>query len=292
MSTSSTSSASASTSSGRRSRTGAPVIVSTAVGEGLEVLDVERADDVDPGVPDPLDVLVALLAGRSRGRWCGPARRSRATVGRRRMTASVSRSSTATRPGTPAGAGARPRGRRSPRPSAGRPWVSTKPTTTSVPRASAGDAPPRASGTSCPRPGPCRGRPAAARGRRGRRPRGSGRASRRPTAARRRRRAPGPGPSVSSCRSQLSSPSRSRLSSRTCTTRLAEEPEERLLGVPGDGGPDVRLGHAARGRDAGHLVLGGRRADVRVEARRRGGDQVDRAPARRRWRPPRARRRR
>jgi hypothetical protein len=46
--------------------------------------------------------------------------------------------------------------------------------------------------------------------------------------------------------------------------------------VPGDDRPDGVRGHAAGGRDAGHLVLGGGRADVRIEAGRRGRDEVDR----------------
>ena len=40
--------------------------------------------------------------------------------------------------------------------------------------------------------------------------------------------------------------------------RLAEEAEQRLLGVAGDRGADVRLGHAARLGDARDLVLGRR----------------------------------
>ena len=58
--------------------------------------------------------------------------------------------------------------------------------------------------------------------------------------------------------------------------RLAEEPEQRLLRVAGDDRPDVASAHAARRRDPGDLVLGRRRADVRIEARRRGRDEVHR----------------
>ena len=43
--------------------------------EALEVLDVDRRDDVDPGVQDLLDVLVALLVAHRRARSCGRARR-------------------------------------------------------------------------------------------------------------------------------------------------------------------------------------------------------------------------
>ena len=66
------------------------------------------------------------------------------------------------------------------------------------------------------------------------------------------------------------------MSEQDVDARLAEEAEERPLGVAGDGRPDVGLGHAAGRGDPGDLVLGGRRADVRVQARGRGGDEVDR----------------
>ena len=43
--------------------------------ERLEVLDVQRRDDVDAGVEQLLDVLPALLVARARARWCGRTRR-------------------------------------------------------------------------------------------------------------------------------------------------------------------------------------------------------------------------
>ena len=43
--------------------------------ERLEVLDVDRGDDVDAGVEQLLDVLPALGVAAARARWCGPARR-------------------------------------------------------------------------------------------------------------------------------------------------------------------------------------------------------------------------
>ena len=101
--------------------------------ERLQVLDVDGGDDVDAGGQQLLDVLPALGVAGARGRWCGRARR----------------------PARPSGAGPGPRRRPSPRtwcrgrssvrrgttsrPSSisavcVRPWVSTNPTTTSVPR--------------------------------------------------------------------------------------------------------------------------------------------------------------
>ena len=58
--------------------------------ERLEVLDVDRRDDVDAGVEQLLDVLPALLVARARGRWCGRTRRRAPTSGRRRRMASTS----------------------------------------------------------------------------------------------------------------------------------------------------------------------------------------------------------
>ena len=100
----------------------------------LEVLDVERRDHVDAGLEQLLDVLPALLVHRPRDvrvrelvdeHDVGPA-------GERPRSTSISSNSV---PAVlePAG-GERPPDRRSARPCAARPWVSTTPTTTSVPR--------------------------------------------------------------------------------------------------------------------------------------------------------------
>ena len=99
----------------------------------LEVLDVQRRDHVDAGVEELLDVLPPLLVARRRECWCARARRRARTSGRRASTASTSISSNSVsrysilRRGTTS---------RSPSCSAvrARPWVSTMPTTTSVPR--------------------------------------------------------------------------------------------------------------------------------------------------------------
>ena len=66
MSTSSISSACSRTSSGRRSWTGAPVIVSTASATDSRCWTLSVVIDVDPGVADALHVLPALL-GRAAG---------------------------------------------------------------------------------------------------------------------------------------------------------------------------------------------------------------------------------
>ena len=100
------------------------------------MLDVEGRDHVDAGVEQLLDVLPALLVPRRRARWCARARRrARPRAGgrgpRRRPSPRTSRrGSSIVRRGTTS---------RSPTCSAvfGRPWVSTKPTTTSVPRSRA-----------------------------------------------------------------------------------------------------------------------------------------------------------
>src|SRR5258708_6623053 len=60
-STSSIWSALRTTQSGTRSRTGAPGHVLDLVGDALEVLDVDRGDDVDSGGEDVHDVLPALV---------------------------------------------------------------------------------------------------------------------------------------------------------------------------------------------------------------------------------------
>ena len=133
MSTSSISSAPASTSSGMRSLTGAPVMVATASATDSRCWTLQRADDVDARVADDLHVLPALLArrpghvgvgqlvderdgraGGRRPRRCpSPRRPRRGTRRRRRGTTSRPSSSSAV---------------------CGRPWDSTKPTTRSVPR--------------------------------------------------------------------------------------------------------------------------------------------------------------
>ena len=46
------------------------------------------------------------------------------------------------------------------------------------------------------------------------------------------------------------------MTSRTLTRGWPRKPEQRCLGVAGDGRPDVGLGHPARSCDAGDLVLG------------------------------------
>ena len=95
-----------------------------------------RRDHVDPGVEQLLDVLPALLVARAGhvgvgelvderdARACGrgPRRRPSPRTSRR---------------GTRSAAAGRPRGRRSAPAVFGRPWVSTNPTTTSVPRSCA-----------------------------------------------------------------------------------------------------------------------------------------------------------
>ena len=105
--------------------------------EALEVLDVDRRDHVDAGVEQLVDVLPALLVARARGRWCGPARRPARPSGRRARTASRSISSSGRAAVVDACGGGSPRGRRAAPRCCARPWVSTKPTTTSVPRSCA-----------------------------------------------------------------------------------------------------------------------------------------------------------
>ena len=232
MSTSSTSSAAASTSSGIRSLTGAPVMVATASATESRCWMLQVLTTSMPGVEQDVDVLPALRPrrpgsvgvgelvderdGRGRGRgWrpCpSPRRRRRGT---RRAVAARSRARRAASR-SPAGRAPRRTRRRGPFP------------------ARSDDAPPRASGTSCRRRAPSRGRrgggPDPARDR----PPRSGPASPRPSGGRRtwsvRRSVIG--------RHRTSSPSRSRFRSEDVDPRLAEEPEERLLGVTGDDGPD------------------------------------------------------
>ena len=185
MSTSSISSAVRRTSSGRRSLTGAPVIVATASDDALEVLDVHRRHDVDAGIADDLDVLPALVARRPRHVRVGElvdqrdrrlAREDRVGVHLLDDDAAVLDPAArhdleAVEQARSCAAGRAPRRSRRRGRSRGRP---------------AGD-PPRASGTSCRRRAPCRCRPAAGPDPCPPRP-GLGRASRRRSGGRRRRR--------------------------------------------------------------------------------------------------------
>ena len=104
------------------------------------------------------------------------------------------------------------------------------------------------------------------------------RASRRRSGGRRTRRAPDRS-------SASSSPSRSRFSSRTWTRARRGSPNSGCSVCRATIARTASGRHAARRRDAGDLVLGRRRADVGVEARRRGRDRGPRGSARRRWRP-------
>ena len=61
--------------SGRRSLTGAPMIVATASATDSRCCTLQVLMTSMPGVADELHVLPALLARRARARWCGPARR-------------------------------------------------------------------------------------------------------------------------------------------------------------------------------------------------------------------------
>ena len=61
--------------------------------ERLEVLDVDRGEDVDAGVEHVGDVLVALARARAPARWCARARRSGTSSGARARTAGRSISS-------------------------------------------------------------------------------------------------------------------------------------------------------------------------------------------------------
>ena len=176
------------------------------------------------------------------------------------------------------------------RPSSSRAYAAVRASPRSRPRrpcrGQAGDAPPRASGTSCRRPAPCPGRPAGGPRARARPARITGQHRLRASGRIVERVALG----VSHRSSVRSSPSRSRLSSRTFTRGSPRKPEQRLLRVPRDAARTASGGHAARRRDAGDLVLRGRRADVGIEPRRRRRHEVDGDRRRRRW--PRAARRR
>ena len=209
------------------------------VGERLEVLDVQRARRRGcrrRGSPRrPASASPAASPARS----CGRARRSSATVGRRAMTASVSISSTVDAAVADAAArhdlepveeGGRSAAGRASRRSRRRRRCRGRP----------GGGPPRASGTSCRRPAPCRGR-ARRRPRLAerRRPSGTARASRRATGGRR-----------SASRSVpviAASPSRSRLSAQDVDPRLAEEAEQRAPRCGGRRRPRPRRRVDARG---------------------------------------------
>ena len=62
----------------------------------LEMLDVDRGQDVDAGVEQLEDVLVAFLVRDCPARWCAPARRRRTACGLRARIASTSISSSST----------------------------------------------------------------------------------------------------------------------------------------------------------------------------------------------------
>ncbi len=138
MSTSSTCSAARTTSSGTVSRCGTPVICLDHVVERLQVLDVDGGQHGDAGVEQLLDVLPALgvaAAGHVGVRQLVDERDLRAG-GRARASTSIS-----VNVGAAVGAsvwrGTHLQAARAWRRSCGRPWVSTKPTTTSVPRSRA-----------------------------------------------------------------------------------------------------------------------------------------------------------
>ena len=178
------------------------------------------------------------------------------------------------------GAGARSRGRRAAPAVRGRPWISTKPTTMSVPRSSR-RWPSSSIWYVLPTPGrhaQVHAQAAAFRPAFRRRP---GRASpRRSVAGRRVVRS-----SVEHHALRRQQPVEVEVQLEDVDDRLAEEAEQGLRRVPGDDGAHGVRGHAPGGRDPGHLVVGRGRADVRIEAGGRGRDQVDRDRARCRWRP-------
>ena len=97
-STSRISSASWSRRSGNVSRTSTPVSARDAVVEALEVLDVDRRPDVDAGVQQPLDVLVALAAASEPRAFVWASSSMIATVGRRSSSQSMSGSVSARLP--------------------------------------------------------------------------------------------------------------------------------------------------------------------------------------------------
>ncbi len=244
MSTSSTSSAAARTSSGRRSLTGAPVIVATASATDSRCCTLHVLMTWIPA---------SRIASTSCQRFCRAepgtlvwaSSSTSATVGRRAMIASVSISSTTTPRYS-----SRRRGRISSPSSRAAVWTAMgldepddevrpavdPPVRLLEHRVRLADA--RA---------PSRDRRAAGRGRR--------------TASARTR------ASISSAVGRTSNASRSSLmghreqpvevevQQQDVDPRLADEAEEGALGVAGDGGLDVGLGHAACLGDPGDLVL-------------------------------------
>ena len=122
-----------------------------------------------------------------------------------------------------------------------RPWVSTKPTTTSVPR-SAGGGPRRAWRTSCPLPARRRGRPGASpRSRAPRSPRSAGAACRSPAIVQR------------------------QVELQDVHAGLAEEAEAAASVCSSTSARTSAAVQAALARDPGDLLIGVLRADVRVE---------------------------
>ena len=100
--------------------------------ERLEVLDVDGGEDVDAGVEDVLDVLVALRVLEARARWCARARRSGTARGRGRGCR-AGPSPRAGRRGRRRAAAGAARGPAAWRSVSARPWVSSRPITTSRP---------------------------------------------------------------------------------------------------------------------------------------------------------------
>ena len=243
MSTSSTWSARRTTSSGTVSRCVDARDPLDDVVERLQVLDVDRGDDVDAGVEQLLDVLPALLVARCRGRWCGRARRRappraggpgprRGPSPRRscRGTSSCLRGTTS----SPSSCSA----------VCARPWVSTKP----IDDVGAALAPPLAlveHGVRLADPG----------------------------------RRPEVDAQPSAAHSRSSSPrlaAEREVQLEHVDPRLAEEAERPALDVVVDELRDVGGAQPASLRDPGDLQVGVRRADVRVEAGAAGGDRVRR----------------
>ena len=104
------------------------------IGDGVQVLDVAGADDVDPGVEQDVDVLPALGARRTRGVGVGKLV-DQGDRGMAREDGVACPSPRRRHPGTRSVGEGRSRGRSSSFSVSGRPCASTKPTTRSVPRA-------------------------------------------------------------------------------------------------------------------------------------------------------------
>ena len=133
MSTSSTCSAARTTESGTVSRCGTPVIASTTSLSDSRCWTLTVLITSMPASSSCLDVLPALLVLDARGRWCAPARRPAPPAGARAQDRVRDPSPRTARRGTRrSGAGRLEAAERSA--VCGRPCVSTKPTTTSVPR--------------------------------------------------------------------------------------------------------------------------------------------------------------